>query len=584
MEPIVIGGQRFILHPDNGWIDSKTRQPANPGLIPLLNSTASQSGSATPNKPKINTSVSQITIGQQKFGWDENNQQWIDVKTKIPADASLQQVLSFASPIPASSRKKLPKVKTPPPPPPPKPKPAPKSRAKAKELGEGEEDAKSFSMPKAGVSDTRTILANMVNSLGTVDFLLKQRFNVGLMSGNTITQNVVVNAGSNMAEQAPQQGSDSNSGLMALGGIAGVAALIATQFKPIKEPLQAVIDVVTNIIGGMGKMFSSIPNFGGKQAVAPAPKTPSTPPPEPAERPSKAPTTPPKDAEPAPVRAPVIPVAPAQSSGSSGSSAQQAAPQPSSGSGATRVSQPTPSTSSPSQRPPQKDAVKPIPLPSNNITALGHWLEDTQGLRVSGHSQFGGQERGRHAANSDHYKDQALDVNFGMGVNESKDAKAGAKFDDLATQLRAAGYGVIWRKEGHEDHMHISANRSVGQSGDNQGPLKGIGSILYDGLGAFMRGIRAIGSTDTTFMPVGASSTDAAQKLAMSAITKTADIIAARTVKAMPQIISAPKAPNVSQGSGTVRTTATYEDKGIVDQYLKYFDVADGPIPTYINS
>jgi hypothetical protein len=93
-------------------------------------------------------------------------------------------------------------------------------------------------------------------------------------------------------------------------------------------------------------------------------------------------------------------------------------------------------------------------IPQGDIVSLGKYLQN-QGIRVSEHPAFGGV--GRHAPNSAHYSGRAIDLNIGHGIKESADPVHGKRFDELAKKLEAAGYKVIWRKPGHEGHMHVQA-------------------------------------------------------------------------------------------------------------------------------
>jgi len=93
-------------------------------------------------------------------------------------------------------------------------------------------------------------------------------------------------------------------------------------------------------------------------------------------------------------------------------------------------------------------------IPQGDIVSLGKYLQN-QGIRVSEHPAFGGV--GRHAPNSAHYSGRAIDLNIGHGIKESADPVHGKRFDELAKKLEAAGYKVIWRKPGHEGHMHVQS-------------------------------------------------------------------------------------------------------------------------------
>jgi hypothetical protein len=97
-------------------------------------------------------------------------------------------------------------------------------------------------------------------------------------------------------------------------------------------------------------------------------------------------------------------------------------------------------------------------IPSGDIIALGNYLHDKEGLRISEHPSFGGVKpvhKGRA-----HYEGRAIDINVGTGVTEASDSALGAKFDRLAEQLTKAGYKVYWREsgpygaKGHNNHLH----------------------------------------------------------------------------------------------------------------------------------
>ncbi len=91
-------------------------------------------------------------------------------------------------------------------------------------------------------------------------------------------------------------------------------------------------------------------------------------------------------------------------------------------------------------------------VPSGDIVALGKWLQ-SQGVNISEHPSFGG-VLGKHATHSAHYRGEAIDINGPPGTVEANDPVWGKKFDALAEQIRSAGYKVIWRREGHFNHIH----------------------------------------------------------------------------------------------------------------------------------
>jgi hypothetical protein len=140
----------------------------------------------------------------------------------------------------------------------------------------------------------------------------------------------------------------------------------------------------------------------------------------------------------------------------SASEAQGNQPQPSQTQDATAVSTSPATAGSTSRSTDTENAQQEKPdagaIPQGDIVSLGKYLQ-SQGIRVSEHPAFGGV--GRHAPNSAHYSGRAIDLNIGHGIKESADPVHGKRFDELAKKLEAAGYKVIWRKPGHEGHMHV---------------------------------------------------------------------------------------------------------------------------------
>lgn len=120
-----------------------------------------------------------------------------------------------------------------------------------------------------------------------------------------------------------------------------------------------------------------------------------------------------------------------------------------------------------------------------NIVALGKQLQ-SQGLRVAEHPAFGGVSpvhKGR-----GHYEARAIDVNVGKGINESKDPRHRARFDQIAESARSAGFKVIWRGiggSGHYSHMHIESPRNASlkakKGGVFDGPDSGYPVELHGG-------------------------------------------------------------------------------------------------------
>jgi hypothetical protein len=92
-------------------------------------------------------------------------------------------------------------------------------------------------------------------------------------------------------------------------------------------------------------------------------------------------------------------------------------------------------------------------LPSGDLVALGNALKGMK-VQVSEHPAFGGVSPTAHGKNSAHYDNMAIDINAPGGIVEAQDPTWGPKFDQLAKQIQAAGYTVLWRTKGHQDHIH----------------------------------------------------------------------------------------------------------------------------------
>lgn len=124
-------------------------------------------------------------------------------------------------------------------------------------------------------------------------------------------------------------------------------------------------------------------------------------------------------------------------------------------------------------------------VPTGDIVALGKSIE-AMGIRVSEHPAFGGVEP-VHVKGSAHYRGEAIDINAPGKVVEAQDPVWGKKFDELAAQLRAAGYKVIWRAPNHYDHLHAQLGGAPSGHENMAGDIgaQGAGASAYpDGTGA----------------------------------------------------------------------------------------------------
>jgi hypothetical protein len=101
----------------------------------------------------------------------------------------------------------------------------------------------------------------------------------------------------------------------------------------------------------------------------------------------------------------------------------------------------------------------------------------TEGLVISGHPAFGGRPaRGKHARNSRHYRDLAIDINAPGNIVEADHPQWKTKFNELATRIQGAGFAVKWNDDSnHRNHIHASVGRPEGRivRADNGGIFDG---------------------------------------------------------------------------------------------------------------
>lgn len=106
------------------------------------------------------------------------------------------------------------------------------------------------------------------------------------------------------------------------------------------------------------------------------------------------------------------------------------------------------------------------------IISAGKWWE-ARGARVGEHSHWG--PVGRHSPNSQHYSDNAIDVNYGPGGQNATETKY---FDANIAAFKAAfpWAFVLWKAAGHHDHLHAdNRGKAVGGGAMDAGILGDIG-------------------------------------------------------------------------------------------------------------
>lgn len=640
MSSVTIGDQKFIKDREKGWIDVKTKQPADKGLIKLLDSLVVDEPEIKKLRVKLDKRVEPIFINGQKFVYDVN-QGWLDDKTKVRAPDSLQRTLSNTVPrfgkddtadidlsagFGMAAQAGLEKTK--------------EKEPKQKKSGDG----KLVTNRNAAINKP---LIAMINQLASIDSYLKQQLqNKQIIASKQLADAKEANieaktsdAAENIEDAVKPDATPEKSKLAMLGGAAGLAALIALQFDPVKASISQMVDFgrsVVTFVNDVAKTINSAFDWllGGSttggggapsQSQDKSTDTPTLKPnagtPKPVndktwmdalskqqnvKKPSlitPAPTadkTPAKpNASPAPAPAPAVPMSPLKPTNEKPKNAAPAvsnAKPPAQNVGvpnrtwaAALSKKPTLMASNKPQthglkekggRTSGKAATPMDTVPKGDIAALGRYLQG-QGLRISGHSQFGGQELGQHSANSRHYKDMAIDVNVGTGLEEANDPAAGARFDALQQQLDAAGYNVIWRKAGHYNHMHVSVGGPEGIGG-GESPIApmvdavtnavDMAKTLFKKGGAALIGAENYKPRD--YNEVISPRTGQFDKvLKENAMQKTAIMAESRTPPPVPTIKKPSSAPNINpdKSSPVIQTPATESDMSGVNYYLQRF-------------
>lgn len=109
------------------------------------------------------------------------------------------------------------------------------------------------------------------------------------------------------------------------------------------------------------------------------------------------------------------------------------------------------------------DAVR---VSSANVSEASATLQSlatmvqNMGFRVSEMEGYGGVSRGVHRG-AGHEDGRAFDVNIGYGNVEANNPEFKRRMDNLAEELRRVGATVLWKTEGHYNHMHVELSRSI---------------------------------------------------------------------------------------------------------------------------
>lgn len=597
MTPVTIGDQKFVKDLNKGWIDAKTKQPADKGLIRLLDSLVIDEPLAKKLRIKIDRSVEPISLNDQKFVYD-TNQGWIDEKSKIPVPPHMQTILN------AASKPKVPDV--------------------SDSMGiVGKAAQQTKAKPRSGggtlVNNRNTTinkpLVAMINQLASIDGFLKQRLdNQKIVAKNNLlaireSQIEATDQAEQMQVIQPdaEKVGGSSAGLVALGGLA-LLTLDPVQ-EAIKDIAHGVVETgkfITAVVSTINKAFTFL--FSGKPPAdaVPAGESGTTPTPVaeptqdagsvlPATTTSVTPEQKPSffsdvtaGAATGAVVGSIVPrvgmvagaaIGGAYSAVTHFTSGGSTTPATSGGTTApiaqatkTGGSSATSAGTSPAQVT-QTDATAAGEIPKNNIVALGNYLA-SKGADKSKmeHMALSGRV-GEHSQNSRHYRGAAIDVNF--ATDEA------AKLDALAPQLKAAGYNVIWRAKDHYDHMHVSVGGPEGGGGgygDSNGLMGIAGQAVEGGLEKMAELFGILGSA--IIKPgVPRDKEDYSKAISAAAVKTNADVAVTKTPKSAP-IPKAPTPPNINKiDGGATQNPATSADKNSVYYYLRRFGYQDLSTP-----
>ena len=600
MTPVTIGEQKFIKDFNRGWIDSKTKQPADKGLIRLLDSLVLDEPVLKKLRTKIDRTVEPVMLSGQKFVFDVN-QGWIDEKTKVAVPPSLQITLNNAV-----GRPTVPNVGA--------------AMGMAANAGMQQTKAKASpaqttgggTIPLKNVNINKPIV-KMIGALASIDGFLKQRLdnqkmiakNNQMAARESQIENIDQQPDMQVVQPDAERVGGSSAGLLALGGLALLT------LDPVQEAIKSVIGgvvetgkFITGVVSTINDAFKFFFNSTATIPEAPIPQGQTTP----STQPSTEPTT--TNAQPVipeekssfftnvaagaatgAVAGAIVPrIGPVAgavvgggiaavrhvTSGGSTTPVISGGAQPTSTPQATQSASPVaaPNVTSTAQ---SSQPAAGGQIPKNDIVALGNYLIGKGAERNKmQHSAFG--PVGEHSKNSRHYRNMAIDVNF-SGPNES------AILDTLEPQLRAAGYNTIWRKPGHYTHMHVSVGGPEGSGGgSSMGDSHTIMQVAADtvNFGAEKIG-ELFGMLGSAIIKPGVprDKEDYSKAIAAAATQTNAESAVAKTPKPVPTP-PIPQPPNINRSDfGATQNPATAADKNSVYYYLRRFGFQElsTPVP-----
>lgn len=578
---VTIAGSTYIYDDEKGWIDKKSKRQVPPELLSLIENVTNKKNAPT-IKVERNYDIEPVTIAGTKYIFDTKKRYWILEKGKQKAPDEVQKLLSrFVSQgaLDKLDEESLPsKIFTP---------------KRAMENAEGVQ-AKKEKKPKAVV--THSIIIEMVEKLASINQTiiddLERKYATDTKKIAQDRENTVEGGVGKDGVRVLSSKDQKPDSMVKTAMFLGVVGLVATHLDEITE-------VITDIAGWLGKantFFSDLSDIasGDFSSLGTIREM-----------------TPEEQAEQDRLftwdgfseragemwdditSGDIFTIRREDEEGDATPEPRPSAPEPE----ATPTSRPTPTVSaraaptnpgSPrsggqSRTDRTEDRTNVGGIPRGDIRGLARWL---QGQGLSASLDLGRADRG-----SAHASGDAIDINAPGGIVEANSAEWGRKFDQLADQLTAAGYNVLWRVRGHYNHIHVQTGtrgvrpgsfwRGGGNVGRDNLSSTGGGSEgtaaplreTEDGSFRALINLLTLSGGDRTASYAG-SMTEITEKnnnnIADLAVKKYADMVD-RTVEEEDDSVPL-QLPNLNaRRGGTIETPSSSSDRNVVNDYLVYF-------------
>jgi len=593
---ITIVGQKFVYNKKKGWIDAKTKKHASKELIPLI-----EKATGTKNQPTEllqDRGVEPVLIGDTKYTFDIENKHWVMSPGNRKAPDSIQKLLQrfvttkaiaeMSDNIPAAAKivkedeSFIDKNKP--------------TRVKKKNKNWSSE---SSSLLVKAISKLELINETIAKDIDNQYEIEKDR---GADARESFIEKVSASSkGLFTSKKLEGEGEEeSQIGLMsvALGALAvalfPLANAIVGFFDELKEKPYGAEDYtkpqeLSEYVKPqelLSKYVKSIEQKAPTEQSKPATKAPAKPA---TKAPAKALA---KPATKAPAKAPAKPPAPvAKTQSKPATKAPAKAPAKPAVKVTTNRTPVQVRSDADKWRITDKEKNKPEKVksksedspPRNNIRALKKWLEK-KGLGAS-------LDLNRESKISSHPDGKALDVNAPGGIVEANSPRWNKEFDNLADELTAAGYNVLWKADkAHQNHLHVQtgtkgANPRSYWKGGGGGKFSSapggpstesvdseyIPNIIEDPLKKLAGIIGGLAKTDSEYMGTLAEiASGKVNKIGEFSAKKYADAVD-RTVEKDIKKEIALDMPNINKRGGTIQTPPSSNDRSVVSDYLLYF-------------